>query len=129
MRLNYVVQEYAATIIHDTGGADDGTFFLPFIEPGSQSTETLGVVTIHAGSIPEPPPPLPADGEFLGLGPSRGESHATGVSDDGRSVSLYGRQITSFSTTGFRWTQGSGTRTPLGNLRGLGTSRGLARRG
>ena len=38
MRLNYVLQEFAATIIHDTNGGADGSLFLPFIEPGSVST-------------------------------------------------------------------------------------------
>jgi probable HAF family extracellular repeat protein len=126
LQLNYVLQNYEATVIHDTNGAEDGVIHLPHIEPGSEFFERLGLVTIHAVAIPDPPPPLPAEGEFIGLGPGRGVGYATGVSDDGRSVSGYARRSSSISTHGFRWTQGTGYRTPLGNIRGLGTSRGYA---
>jgi uncharacterized membrane protein len=124
-RLNYALQEYEFTVIHDTG-AEDGVFFLAYIEPGSESVETLGLVTLHGAAIPEPPAPLPAAGEFLGLGPSRGESHATDVSDDGRVVTGAMRSASGHSSFGYRWSQGSATLTPLGNLRGLGTGSGYA---
>ncbi|MBW2292507.1 MAG: hypothetical protein JRG94_09360 [Deltaproteobacteria bacterium] len=60
MRLNYVLQEYAATSIYDNNGTDDGKIFLPFIDPGSGSTETLGVVTIYMDHIPDSPLLLPS---------------------------------------------------------------------